>query len=84
MQKGVCHWRNADLIGSLGLSVAIQECSLHRGPDDGQTLPCFQLIGQGEQARLFHGLLLVNTHQNQDLRPSKKKQQKNTNPSPVL
>lgn len=62
----------ADLICSLGLSVAIQERSLHRGPDDGQTLARFQLIGQGEQARLFRVLLLVNAHQNQDLRPSKR------------
>lgn len=72
MWKCVCPWITADLICSLGLSVAVQERSLHRGPDDGQTLPCFHLIGQGEQARLFHVLLLVNAHQNQDLRPSKR------------
>lgn len=69
--KRVCPWMTADLICSLGLSVAVQERSLHRSPDDGKTLACLQLIGQGEQARLFNGLLLINARQNQDLRPSK-------------
>lgn len=62
-----------DLICPLGLSVVVEECSLDWGANDGQTLPCFQLIGQRDQARLFYVLLSIHTHQNQDLRPDFKK-----------
>lgn len=60
-----------DLICPLGLSIAVEECSLHRGANDGQTFACFQLIGQREQARLFDILLSINAHKDQDLRPDK-------------
>lgn len=58
-----------DLVGPLGLCVVVQELSLNRRADDGETLPCFQLIGQRQQAGLLDVLLGVHAHQDQDLRP---------------
>ena len=61
-----------DLVGPLSLSVVVEERPMKCGTNDGQTFPCFQLIGQRQQARLLYVLLGINTQQNQDLRPDKK------------
>ena len=59
--------QSTHLVGSLGISVVIEEGSHHVGANDGQAFARLQLIGQRQYAGLLYVLFSIHTHQDQDL-----------------
>lgn len=57
------------LLRPLGLGMVVQKGALKDRAHNGQALPCLELGGQREQLWMCHVLVLVHTHQHQQLWP---------------
>lgn len=73
---------SAHLLCPLSLRVVVQKGALQDRAHNGQTLPCLELGGQGEQLGVHHVLILVHAHQHQQLGPEEDAGSRDPPPTP--